>query len=197
MDVKSPSVKNIVLLSLAIDKDNLLKEELKIATNIEKFLEISKKHGYEIDPTKLEYTNLFFEQEIESMSRLASVMHIIGYEKFEPDASEELARSIRLMQNWIDLTSYLLPKPKYSLPRRQIQLPSRIGQHLDEQTKLLLRSKGVVFLGDLNSSFDVDALQKWVAYLSLSLAGIAFISGSFLTAILAGIAGIICLLKLV
>jgi hypothetical protein len=78
MDVKSPSAQNIVLLSLALDKDNLLKEELKTATNIGNFLEISKKHGYEIDHTKLEYVNLFFEQEIESMSRLTRVTEVLN-----------------------------------------------------------------------------------------------------------------------
>ncbi|WP_413175173.1 hypothetical protein [Anabaena azotica] len=194
MDVKSPSAQNIVLLSLALDKDNLLKEELKTATNIGNFLEISKKHGYEIDPSKLEYMNLFFEQEIESMSRLTSVMNIIGHEKFEPDAAEELARSIRLMQSWIDLTSHLLPKPEYSLPRRQIELPSRIGQHLNLPTKALLRNIGVVFLGDLNFNFDEHTLKKWLAYLLLFVAAISLTSGSFLTAILSGIAGI-CLLN--
>ncbi|MCE2906986.1 MAG: hypothetical protein LW814_18560 [Anabaena sp. CoA2_C59] len=194
MDVKSPSAQNIVLLSLALDKDNLLKEELKTATNIGNFLEISKKHGYEIDHTKLEYMNLFFEQEIESMSRLTRVMNIIGHEKFEPDAAKELARSIRLMQNWIDLTSHLLPKPEYSLPRRQIELPSRIGQHLDLPTKALLRNIGVVFLGDLNFNFDEDTLKKWLAYLLLFVAAISLTSGDFLTATLAGIAGI-CLLN--
>jgi hypothetical protein len=121
-------------------------------------------------------------------------MNIIGHEKFEPDAAKELARSIRLMQNWIDLTSHLLPKPEYSLPRRQIELPSRIGQHLDLPTKALLRNIGVVFLGDLNFNFDEDTLKKWLAYLLLFVAAISLTSGDFLTAILAGIAGM-CLLN--
>lgn len=190
MDVKSPSAQNIVLLSLALDKDNLLKEELKTATNIGNFLEISKKHGYEIDHTKLEYMNLFFEQEIESMSRLASVMNIIGHEKFEPDASEELARSIRLMQNWIDLTSHLLPKPEYSLPRRQIELPNRIGQHLDEQTKALLRSKGVVFPDGLGFNSNQLISRKRISYFVFFLAGMLLIMGYPLNAIVLAIIAI-------